>query len=151
MTDATAEAVTRVQARPVRWARISIVIALVVGAVLVACGVALPETTDGVQFTVADQVGVAGTGVLIAIGIMCFARPRMVADASGVDTRGFWGGYRHIDWDLIVAVEFPPRRHYARLVLPGDELIPLYAVQRADGEASVAVMEGLRALQRMYH
>jgi hypothetical protein len=31
-------------------------------------------------------------------------------------------------------------------VLPGDELVVLYAVQRGDGERSVEVMQGLRAL-----
>jgi hypothetical protein len=70
----------------------------------------------------------------------------MRADETGIDTRGFIGGYKHVDWDLVTAVEFPPRVRFARLVLPGDELIPLYAVQRGDGERSVEVMQGLRAL-----
>ena len=61
-----------------------------------------------------------------------------------MDYRGFFGGYRHVDWDLVTAVEFPPKARFARLVLPGDELIVLYAVQRGDGERSVAVMQGLR-------
>ena len=40
----------------------------------------------------------------------------------------------------MTAVDFPPKARFGRLVLPGDELIVLYAVQRADAERSVAVM-----------
>ena len=46
----------------------------------------------------------------------------------------------------MAAVEFPSKARFAWLVLPGDELIPLYAVQRGDGERSVLVMQKLRAL-----
>ena len=106
----------------------------------------LPHTTDGVNFDAADQVGIAGSGILVAIGILSLTRPRLHADADGVDVKAFFGGWRHIDWDLIVAVEFPPKVRFARLVLPGEELIVLLAVQRADAERSVEVMQGLRAL-----
>jgi hypothetical protein len=43
-------------------------------------------------------------------------------------------------------VQFPDKLRFARLVLPGEETIALYAVQRSDRERSVAVMRGLRAL-----
>jgi hypothetical protein len=135
-----------VKAQPIRSARIAAAIAIVVVVILSAIAVILPRTADGVNFTGADQWGIAGIGVLIALGILRFLHPRMRADENGVDTRPFIGGYRHIDWDLVRAVEFPPKVRFARLVLPGDELIPLYAVQRGDGERSVEVMDGLRAL-----
>ena len=77
---------------------------------------------------------------------MSITRPRIRANAAGVDTRGFFGGYRHVDWDLINRVDFPPKARFARLVLPGEELIVLYAVQRGDAERSVTVMQQLRAL-----
>ena len=135
-----------VRARPVRAARIAVVIAAIVLTAFVIIAVVLPKTTDGVSFTPADQFGIGGVGMLISAGILLFARPRVRADANGVDTRGFLGGYRHIDWDLVNAVEFPPKVRFARLVLPGEELIPLYAVQRGDRDRSVEVMRGLRAL-----
>jgi hypothetical protein len=137
-----------VTAHPVKAARIAVVLAVVVALAFLACAIALPHTTDGVQFTVPDQFGIGGTGVLIAAAILLLTRPRMHADAAGVDTRGFLGGYRHIDWDLVTRVEFPPKARFARLVLPGDELIVLYAVQRGDAERSVAVMQQLRALHQ---
>ncbi len=141
----TGRAVT-VQSRPVRSARIATVVAAVVFVVFMVIALLLPHTTAGVRFTGADQFGMAGVGVLLSIGILSFTRPRMRADERGVDTRGFLGGYRHVDWDLIRAVEFPPKVRFGRLVLPGEELIPLYAVQRGDTERSVEVMDRLRVL-----
>ncbi len=136
-----------VTARPVRSARIAIAVAVVVLAVFVVCAAILPRTTDGVNFTAADQFGIAGTGLLIAVAILSLTRPRMRADAQGVDCRGFFAGYRHVDWSLVTDVEFPPKARFARLVLPGDELVTLYAVQRGDRERSVLVMQRLRRLR----
>lgn len=137
---------TTVRARPVRSARLATLAAAVVLVVFVICAVLLPHTTGGVQVNAADQVGIGGTGLLVALGILSATRPRLRADAAGVDTRAFFGGYRHVDWDLVTAVEFPHKVRFARLVLPGDELVVLYAVQRGDGERSVEVMRGLRGL-----
>lgn len=136
-----------VTARPVRAVRYAVLGAVAVLALFGVAALILRSTSDdGVGFTTADQVGIAGTGLLLALVILSLTRPRLRADAGGVDCRGFFGGYRHVDWDLVVAVEFPSKARFARLVLPGDELIALYAVQRGDGERSVAVMRGLRAL-----
>ena len=136
-----------VTARPVRSARIAVLAAVVVLVVFgIAAAILRSTYDDGVGFTVADQFGIAGTGLLAALGLLSMTRPRLRADAGGVDSRGFFGGYRHVDWDLVTAVEFPAKARFARLVLPGDELIALYAVQRGDGERSVLVMQQLRAL-----
>ena len=140
------ETAAGVTARPVRSAWAAAVVAVIVLAAFTACALALPRTTDGARFTAADQWGIAGVGLLLAIGILSATRPRLRADCSGVDTRGFFGTYRHVDWDLVVTVDFPPRARFARLVLPGEELITLYAVQRGDAERSVRVMRQLRAL-----
>jgi hypothetical protein len=136
-----------VVARPVRSARFAVAVAVPLIVVFAVIGALLPDSSQGVTFTAADQVGVAGMGLLLGILILTLTRPRLRADRGGVDTRGFFGGYRHVDWDLVRAVEFPPKVRFARLVLPGDELIPLYAVQRADAERSVVVMDALRTLR----
>ena len=68
------------------------------------------------------------------------------ADIHSVRTRAYLGPFREIPWELIVAVQFPDKLRFARLVLPGEETIALYAVQRFDRERSVAVMRDLRAL-----
>jgi hypothetical protein len=139
-----------VTARPVRSARIATVVAALVAVAFVIIAVLLPHTTDGVNFTAADQFGIGGTGLLVAVGILALTRPRLRADASGLDVRAFFGSSRHVDWDLVTAVDFPPKARFGRLVLPGDELIVLYAVQRADAERSVSVMRELRALHKLY-
>jgi hypothetical protein len=150
MTSGSSGEQVRVSARPMRSARIATVCAAVLLLTFLIIAVALPHTTAGVMFTVADQVGMAGIGLILAAGLMQFTRPAMWADSSGVHTRGFLGGYHTIEWDLIRAVEFPPKVRFARLVLPGDEIIPLYAVQRGDGERSVAVMDALRSMFARY-
>lgn len=135
-----------VSSRPIRSARLAVVSAAVVAIAFVICGVLLPHTSGGVKVDLADQFGIAGSGIIVAIGILSITRPRLHADAAGVDVKAFFGGWRHVDWDLILAVEFPPKVRFARLVLPGEELIPLYAVQRGDAEHSVEVMRRLREL-----
>ncbi|MDQ2836948.1 MAG: PH domain-containing protein [Actinomycetota bacterium] len=139
-----------VTAQPVKSARIAMVGAVLVAAAFLVIALVLKHTTDGVSFTDPDQFGMAGTGLLIAVGILAFTRPRLRADADGVDTRGFFGGFRRVDWDLVSVVEFPPKVRFARLVLPGDELIVLYAVQRGDAERSVATMRQLRELHSQH-
>lgn len=127
------------------------IVAAIVAVAFIICGLALGHTSNGAHFTTADQFGIAGTGILVAIGILAFTRPRLRADADGLDVKAFFGGWRHIDWDLVVAVEFPPKVRFARLVLPGEELIPLFAVQRGDAERSVEVMQQLRQLFAASH
>ena len=90
-------------------------------------------------------------GVILAGFILVLTRPRLRADADGVTIRNHWGPYKTIPWDLVVGVEFPARRRFARLVLPGEETIALYAVQRVDREQSVAVMRALRQLLAQTH
>lgn len=136
-----------VTARPVvtsRW-----VLAVAAGIVLVFLVFAImlpPSATMGARVTLLDRLSMFGLGAAMAALVACPAWPRLRADAEGVHARGFIGGYRTVPWDLIHAVEFPPGARWARLVLAEDEAITLYAVQRADGSASVEVMDGLRAL-----
>jgi hypothetical protein len=60
--------------------------------------------------------------------------------------RAFLGGWRVVPWDLVVRVEFPSNVRFARLVLPGEETLAIYAVQRMDHERAVSAMRGLRRL-----
>jgi hypothetical protein len=65
--------------------------------------------------------------------------------------RSYLGDWRSVPWDAVVAVEFPSNVRFARLVLPGDETLALYAVQRVDREAAVETMRGLRRLFAATH
>jgi len=141
------ETLAPVTARPVRSARIALVMAIVLIAMFGASGIWLTPDTAGESVNVADQFGIAGAGVLFALPLFTLFWPRLRVDESGINTRGFVGGWKHIDWDLVQAIEFPPKGRFARVVLPADELVVLYAVQRGDRDRSVAVMDALRQWQ----
>ncbi len=107
---------------------------------------ALLRTTDtGVYFRFADQVAMVLLGVLVAAGILLLARPRVRADARGVEVRNT-GVPRYLPWELVTAVSFPDGASWARLELPDDEYLPVMAVQVVDGRRAVAAMRQLRAL-----
>lgn len=146
MTPAPRPSPDTVTARPVRSARLAYAAAVVVLGVFVVVAIVMPRANAGASFTGTDQLATLIIGVILAALLTVPARPRLVADRDGVHLRQFLGEWRTVPWDLVVAIEFPPRYRFARLVLPGDEAIGLYAVQRWDGERSVAVMAGLRAL-----
>ncbi len=110
----------------------------------------LRSTTDGVTFGVGDQVSMGGIGIALAAAALLPLRPRLSADATGVTVRGVLGSPKVVPWELIRGVEFRPRWRWARLVLPADETISLYAVQRFDGPRSVHVMRVLRDLHARY-
>ena len=135
-----------VTSRPVKTARAAIIAAAVVFVAFLVVAIVMPHANAGAHFSWKDQVSTAVVGVVLAGLILVFTRPRLRADSSGVHIRNHWGPYKTIPWDVIVNVEFPKGRRFARLVLPADETIALYAVQRADRERSVVVMRDLREL-----
>jgi hypothetical protein len=135
-----------VTARPVLMTRIATACAAVVLAVFVVVAIVMPRANAGAHFDWKDQVATGVLGVVLAGFILVLTRPRLRADAGGVTIRNHWGPDKTIPWDLVVGVEFPERRRFARLVLPADETVALYAVQRLDREQSVAVMRALRTL-----
>ena len=106
----------------------------------------LTSSSDGVTFHLGDQIAIAGVGVAVAGLAILPTRPRLIADARGVQARGILGGYRFVPWEMVKAVEFRPKWRWARLVLAADETVSIYAVQRWDGARAVETMRGLRRL-----
>jgi hypothetical protein len=120
--------------------------AAVVLVAFVITAVVMPHASAGVEFGVKDQVATALIGVILAGLLLTLTRPRLHADGDGVRLRSFLGGWRTVGWDLVLAVEFPANVRFARLVLPADETLAIYAVQRLDRQAAVETMRRLRAL-----
>jgi len=143
--------VPAVDARPIRMARIGWSSAAVVLVAFVATAIVMPHANAGAHFGVKDQVATALIGVILAGLLIMLTRPRLHADADGVRLRAFLGGWRVVPWDVIVAVEFPGNIRFARLRLPADETLAIYAVQRMDGQYAVDAMRGLRALFAATH
>ena len=135
-----------VTARPERlrlWCA-GVGVAIVVALVFVA--LRLPHSADGTSFHRGDQYAMVGVGLLLAGACWLPTRPRLRADRTAVHVRGIIGAYKTVPWSVVRSVEFRPRWRWARVVLPADETISLYAVQRLDGARSVEVMRSLREL-----
>ena len=123
--------------------------AFIIATALVAVGYLLKMQSSGVVFQTADQVAMAGLGFVIAGCVLLFARPRLRVSAAGLSVRNFLG-YRLIPWSDVVRVSFPVGARWARIDLPGDEYIPVLAIQAVDKERAVNAMAALRALTARY-
>jgi hypothetical protein len=135
-----------VTARPILMSRIGYACAAVVLVAFVVVALVMKSDNAGAAFGDKDQVGTVVIGVILAGLFLMPSRPRLQADTEGVRMRAFLGGWRVVPWDLVVRVEFPSSVRFARLVLPGEETLAVYAVQRMDREVAVEKMQGLRRL-----
>jgi hypothetical protein len=135
--------------RPHRVRRIAIPVAVGLVVVFVVIAVLLRTGPTGVRFGLSDQVSVAAIGVVLAAAAMLFVRPRVVADADGIDVRNVLFGQK-VPWAHIKAVSFPEGSPWARLELPADEYVPVVAIQAIDGPRAVAAIRELRALHRTF-
>jgi hypothetical protein len=135
-----------VVARPVKTARIANISAAIVLIIFVVVAIVMPYANAGASFGIEDQAFTAVIGLVLAGGLRLPARPRLRADADAVHLRSYLGNFRTVPWSAVVGVEFPRSVRFARLVLPGDESLAIYAIQRMDGEYAVQTMRALRAL-----
>jgi PH (Pleckstrin Homology) domain-containing protein len=135
--------------RPHKVRLFVIPVAVAVFVVFMVVAVLLKDSATGVRFDTADQFSLAGIGVALALGALVFVRPRVVADADGVQVRNaLWG--QTVPWSVIRGVSFPDGAPWARLDLPADEYVPMVAIQAADGERAVLAIRELRALHRRF-
>ena len=125
-------------------ARIAYAASLVVLVVFVVIALVMKRHNAGAHFGDRDQVGTIVLGVVLAVLLLIPTRPRLAADADSLRLRGYFGGWRVVPWDVIVRVEFPRTVRFARVVLPGEETLAIFAVQRLDKQRSVEVMQRLR-------
>jgi hypothetical protein len=139
----------RLVIRPHKVRRIVIPVAVALVVAFVVVAVLLKSGSTGVRFGGADQVSLVLIGVVLGCAVLVFVRPRVIADAEGVEVRNVLFGQR-VPWSLIVAVSFPDGTPWARLELPHDEYVPVMAIQAADGERAVLAIRELRALHRMH-
>ena len=140
-----------VTARPQRTALIANVSAGIALLAFVLVAVLMKRDNAGAVFGYKDQLFTLVIGLVVAGGLRLPARPRMRADTTAVYLRSYLGNWRTVPWDVVVAVEFPSNARFARLVLPADELLAIYAVQRIDQDYAVQRMRGLRALFAATH
>lgn len=140
-----------VTAQPIKTARIAYAGAVVVFLAFVAVALLMRRYSDGAHFTWKDQAFTVVIGVILGGLCLMPTRPRLNADEQAVRMRNYLGGWRTVPWELIERVEFPSNARFARVVLPAEEILAIYAVQRMDRERSVQVMRELRALHALTH
>jgi hypothetical protein len=136
-----------VRPRRARWVAVALAVLLI--AVFTAVGALLRRSDTGVYFRTADQVAMMLIGVLLAGAALLFARPRLRADANGVQVRNVISSHE-LPWALVQRVSFPEGASWARLELPDDEYLAVMAIQAADRKHAVAAIQQLRQLHRRY-
>ena len=140
-----------VKARPHLTATIAWAASAVVLVVFVVTAIVMRRYNAGASFGAKDQVGTVVVGIVVALLLVMPTYPRLIADEKEIRLRSFLGNYRVIPWDVVVDVRFPARLRFAQLVLPGEETLAIYAVQRWDKDRAVEAMDGLRALFMATH
>jgi hypothetical protein len=140
-----------VTARPIITSRIAYAGAVFVIVVFVGVSLVMKRDNAGATFGYKDQIATVVVGLILAGIAITPTRPRLYADLEAVRMRSYLGGWRTVPWDLIVRVEFPRKVRFARIVLPGEEILALYAVQRLDARESVVTMGKLRELFAATH
>lgn len=143
--------VEQIDARPVLMSRIGYASAVTVFAIFLIIAIVMPHANAGAHFGIEDQAATAVLGVILGGLFLMLTRPRLHADRESLRLRSFLGGWRTVPWDVIVGVEFPSKVRFARIVLPGEETLAIYAVQRLDKEQAIDVMRRLRALFATTH
>jgi hypothetical protein len=122
--------------RPKKIRRVAWACAVGLVVVFTVVGLLLGNTPTGVIFRTSDQVAMILLGFLLAGGVLLLTRPRVTADASGVDVRNVVTSH-HFDWNDVLSVS-----------LPDDEYISVMAVQAVDREYAVSSVRALRELHK---
>jgi hypothetical protein len=151
VTGPTPSTVADVDARPVVMTRIAIGLATVIFVTFTVTALLLPHDSGGAHVAATDPIAVFISGVILTLLALVPTRLRLHADADGVHLRSFFTSWHTIPWDVVLRVEFPSSVRFARLVLPAEETVPLFPVQRLDGARAVETMRQLRALHAAQH
>ena len=140
-----------VTARPHLTARIAWTASAFVFIVFVVTALLMKRDNAGAYFTDKDQWGTVVVGIICAMLLIMPTWPRLIADEESIRLRSFLGAYRVIPWDVVLDVRFPRKVRFAQIVLPGEETLAIYAIQRWDKEYAVRAMNELRDLFAATH
>jgi hypothetical protein len=141
------EAPAPVRARPRKARVVCWIVAPLVLVVFSLVATGLRGSTgegEGV-FQAGDQLAMVGLGILGALGILLFTRPRVEADVTGVRVRNVLG-YYDLPWEVVREVKFNRGAPWVTLDLQDDDVVAVMAVQATDKEYAVTAVRGLRAL-----
>ncbi|AHH96153.1 PH domain-containing protein [Kutzneria viridogrisea] len=133
--------------RPHKVRLVAIPLAALLVVLFVVIAVLLRNTPTGAYFGTSDQIAMALVGVLLACGVLLLTRPRVRANAEGIEVRNLLGATWY-SWDQVDGISFPDGAAWARLDLPADEYVSVMAVQATDRDRAVAAIRELRGLRK---
>lgn len=128
-----------------RMPQLAVLAAIVIVAVHVAVAASLRIEETGVNFRSWDQWAFVGMGVVVGGIVLLLTRPRLRVGPDGLAVRNVLFE-KVIPWADVVEVRFPAGKRWARIEMPGDEYVPVLAIQSLDKERAVAAMDRLREL-----
>jgi hypothetical protein len=135
--------------RRIRWIAAVLAAAVMISFTVLSFGLSgsagFQQGSSVGQFARGDQTAMIGLGVLVGLGILTFARPRVIADAEHIRIRNVIGGY-DLPWSVVRAVRFDRNSPWAQLELHDDEQVSIHALQAADKDYAVDGVRALRAL-----
>ena len=146
MTD---DARWELEVRSIKSARYAIAAAVVLLVSHTTVAILLRVSPTGVYFRTADQLALAGIGVLLAGIALLLTRPRVRVGREGVAVRNILSE-RLIEWDLVRGLSFPDGAMWARVDIPDDEFIPVMAIQSNDRGHAVDAVRAFRSLEAKY-
>jgi hypothetical protein len=136
-----------VAARGQKAQKVAYIAAVAIVVVFAAVALTLRGKTDSGKsyFHPEDQIAMTLLGLLAAVAILWFTRPRLEADRTGIRVRNLLG-WIDVPWEIVTAVRFDRGSPWVAIDLQDDDVISVMAIQAADKEYAVAAVRGLRAL-----
>ncbi len=125
------------------------VAAFVIATAGITVGLLLKIRYTGAIIQTADQVSMAGLGIILAAGILLLALPRVRVGPAGIGVRNVIVE-RLVPWSDVFGVSFPEGSRWARVDLADYEYVPVLAIQSVDGRRAVDAMDTVRALVAKY-
>lgn len=132
--------------RPRAIKRICYSAAAIVVAIHVVFAILLDMDYTGVSIRWLDKASLILLGLIIAAVICLPTQARLRVGPRGVGVKN-WTSERVFPWGDVVGLAYPEKGQWAQLLLPGDEHVPVLAVQARDGDAAVDAMRDFRELQ----
>ncbi|GAA2035453.1 PH domain-containing protein [Pseudokineococcus marinus] len=123
------------------------VVAVVVGAAALLGGAVLAVVVPEVGTF--DRVAFVVVGALVAGFMALQARVRVVVDERGLQVQNLFLS-RRLEWAEVVQVRFGGGQPWVQLDLSDGDVLPVMAVQRADGAAAEAEAQRLATLVALH-
>lgn len=125
------------------------ILAVVVMIVHIIMSVVVAIGDTGVAVTIVDQLGFIGIGLVFAGVALSLLRPRVRANAQGVEVRNIVNA-QFYPWEIVYGLSFPGESKWARLELPDFEFVPMMALNIYDKDTIAQHVQAFRVLEDRY-